>query len=60
MQRSCAELSAYETITAEQDWWGLIAQLSAEYETIVSASQHDCCGPVSLRPAASQRTKQTP
>jgi hypothetical protein len=36
-----AELSAHETITAEQDAWGSIAQLAAEYETIAAAAQHD-------------------
>lgn len=34
------ELSAHETITAEQEAWGLIAQLAAEYETIAAAAQH--------------------
>ncbi len=41
IQQSGAELSAHETITAEQDWWGSIAQLAAEYETIAAAAQHD-------------------
>jgi hypothetical protein len=41
LQHSGAELSAHETITAEQDRWGSIAQLAAEYETIASAAQHD-------------------
>lgn len=36
-----AELSAYETITAEQDSWGSIAQLAAEYETIAAAAQRE-------------------
>lgn len=36
-----AELSAHETMTAEQDRWASIAQLAAEYETIASAAQHD-------------------
>lgn len=36
-----AELSAHETITAEQEAWGSVAQLSAEYETIAAAAQHD-------------------
>ncbi|WP_222844694.1 hypothetical protein [Buchananella hordeovulneris] len=40
LQHSGAELSAHETITAEQDRWGLIAQLTAEYGTI-AAAQHD-------------------
>ncbi|SDU77097.1 MobF family relaxase [Jiangella alkaliphila] len=36
-----AELSAHETITAEHDQWGSIAQLAAEYDTIAAAAQHD-------------------
>src|SRR5690606_8216102 len=36
-----AELSAHETITAEQEYWGSIAQLAAEYDTIAQAAQHD-------------------
>ncbi|NOJ61643.1 MobF family relaxase [Arthrobacter sp. 260] len=35
------ELSAHETITAEHEQWGSIAQLAAEYETIAAAAQHD-------------------
>jgi len=34
-----AELSAHQTITAEQDTWGSVAQLAAEYETIAAAAQ---------------------
>lgn len=41
LQHSGAELSAHETITAEQDRRGSIAQLAAEYETIAAAAQHD-------------------
>jgi ATP-dependent exoDNAse (exonuclease V), alpha subunit - helicase superfamily I member len=41
LQHVGAELSAHETITAEQEAWGLIAQLAAEYETIAAAAQHD-------------------
>ncbi|MFT3886569.1 MAG: MobF family relaxase [Arachnia sp.] len=41
LQHTGAELSAHETITAEQDQWGSIAQLAAEYETIAAAAQHD-------------------
>src|SRR5699024_1239890 len=41
MQHVGAELSARETITAEQELWGSIAQLAAEYETIAQAAQHD-------------------
>lgn len=36
-----AELSAHEVIRAEQDRWGSIGQLAAEYETIAQAAQHD-------------------
>lgn len=41
LQHAGAELSAHETIAAEQDAWGSIAQLAAEYETIAAAAQHD-------------------
>jgi hypothetical protein len=41
MQHVGAELSALETITAEQEQWGSIAQLAAEYETIAQAAQHN-------------------
>jgi len=41
LQHAGAELSARETITAEQEQWGSFAQLAAEYETIAAAAQHD-------------------
>lgn len=41
LQHVGAELSAHETITAEQEHWGSIAQLAAEYETIAAAAQRD-------------------
>ncbi|MCS6711951.1 hypothetical protein JSY14_07935 [Brachybacterium sp. EF45031] len=41
LQHVGAELSAHETITAEQDAWASIAQLAAEYETLAAAAQHD-------------------
>lgn len=41
LQHAGAELSAHETITAEQETWGSIAQLAAEYETVAAAAQHD-------------------
>ena len=41
LQHVGAELSAHETITAEQERWGSIAQLAAEYDTIAQAGQHD-------------------
>ncbi len=41
LQHVGAELSAHETITAEQDTWANIGQLAAEYETIAAAAQHD-------------------
>ncbi|MFD3448629.1 MobF family relaxase [Microbacteriaceae bacterium 4G12] len=36
-----AELSAHEMIAAEQDRWGSITQLAAEYETVAAAAQRD-------------------
>lgn len=36
-----AELSAHQTLTQEQETWGSIAQLAAEYETIAAAAQRD-------------------
>lgn len=36
-----AELSAHQTLTEEQEDWGSIAQLAAEYETIAAAAQRD-------------------
>jgi conjugative relaxase-like TrwC/TraI family protein len=39
LQHVGAELSAHETIAAEQDASGSIAQLAAEYETIAAAAQ---------------------
>ncbi|MDF2990587.1 MAG: conjugal transfer protein [Microbacterium sp.] len=41
LQHTGAELSAHETITAEQDEWASIRQLAAEYETIAQSAQHD-------------------
>jgi len=41
LQHVGAELSAHETITAEQEHWGSIMQLAAEYETIAQAAQQD-------------------
>ncbi|WP_327017483.1 MobF family relaxase [Cryobacterium sp. MP_3.1] len=41
LQHVGAELSAHETIATEQDSWGSIAQLAAEYETIAASAQHD-------------------
>lgn len=41
LQHVGAELSAHETIAAEQETWGSIAQLAAEYETIAAAAQRD-------------------
>jgi len=39
LQHVGAELSAHETLAGEQDAWGSIAQLAAEYETIAAAAQ---------------------
>ena len=41
LQHVGAESSAHETLAAEQDEWGSIAQLAAEYETIAAAAQHE-------------------
>jgi conjugative relaxase-like TrwC/TraI family protein len=41
LQHVGAELSAHESIVAEQEAWGSIAQLAAEYETIAAAAQHE-------------------
>lgn len=41
LQHVGAELSAHETITAEQEAWANIGQLAAEYETIAAAAQRD-------------------
>ena len=41
LQHVGAELSAHEMIIAEQEQWGSVAQLAAEYETIAQAAQHD-------------------
>lgn len=35
------ELSAHETMAAEQASWGSVAQLVAEYEALATAAQHD-------------------
>ncbi|MCG7414652.1 relaxase domain-containing protein [Microbacterium aurum] len=55
-----AELSAHETIAAEQEAWGSVAQLAAEYDTIAASAQrprwirlvHACGLPVDLAEAA--------
>jgi hypothetical protein len=41
LQHVGAELSAHETLRAEQNVWTSTAQISAEYETIAAAAQHD-------------------
>jgi conjugative relaxase-like TrwC/TraI family protein len=41
LHHSGVELSAHQTIEAEQEHWSTIAQLAAEYETIAAAAQHD-------------------
>ncbi|WP_422936626.1 MobF family relaxase [Sinomonas sp. P47F7] len=41
LQHVGAEPSAHEAITAEQEVWGSIARLAAEYETIAQAAQRD-------------------
>ncbi|WP_166880658.1 MobF family relaxase [Salinibacterium sp. ZJ450] len=41
LQHVGAELSAHQTIATEQDSWGSVAQLAAEYETIAGAAQQE-------------------
>jgi conjugative relaxase-like TrwC/TraI family protein len=41
LQHVGAELSAHETLRAEQTAWGSTAQIAAEYETVAAAAQHD-------------------
>uniref|UniRef100_UPI003898F489 MobF family relaxase n=1 Tax=Microbacterium saperdae TaxID=69368 RepID=UPI003898F489 len=41
LQHVGAEQSAHETITAEQDIWGSLGQLAAEYDTIAQEAQQD-------------------
>ena len=41
IQHVGAELSAHEAIAAEQERWGSIQQLAAEYETIAASAQRD-------------------
>jgi len=41
LQHASGELSARETLTVEQERWGTIAQLAAEYDTLAAAAQHD-------------------
>ncbi len=41
LQHVGAELSAHQMITTEQDRWGSIGQLAAEYETIAQEAQAD-------------------
>ncbi len=41
LQHVGAESSAHQAIAAEQDSWGSVAQLAAEYETIAGAAQQE-------------------
>lgn len=41
LQHEGAEKSAHETTTIEQDVWGSVAQLAAEYDTIAQEAQQD-------------------
>jgi conjugative relaxase-like TrwC/TraI family protein len=41
LKHSGAELSAHQTIVAEQEQWSSVAQLAAEYETIAAVAQRD-------------------
>ena len=38
LQHPGAELSAHDTITVEQDFWGSLEQLAAEYDTIAQVA----------------------
>jgi hypothetical protein len=41
LQHVGAEPSAHEALRTEQNIWGSVAQIAAEYETIAAAAQHD-------------------
>lgn len=41
LQHTGVELSAHQTIEAEQETWSSISQLAAEYETIAASAQRD-------------------
>lgn len=41
LQHVGAEQSAHEALRAEQNIWGSVAQIAAEYDTIAAAAQHD-------------------
>jgi len=41
LQHSGVELSAHQTLEAEQELWSSIAQVGAEYETVAAAAQYD-------------------
>ncbi len=41
LQHSGLELSAHQTIEAEQEQWSSISQIGAEYETVAAAAQYD-------------------
>jgi conjugative relaxase-like TrwC/TraI family protein len=41
LQHLGAEQSAHETTVTQQETWGSVAQLAAEYEIIAAAAQHD-------------------
>lgn len=41
LQHQGAELSAHETLAVEQERWGTIAQLAAEYDTLAAVAQRD-------------------
>lgn len=41
LQHSGVELSAHQTIEAEQEQWSSISQVGAEYETVAAAAQYD-------------------
>ena len=41
LQHAGAEPSAHEALRVEQNIWGSVAQIAAEYETIAAAAQHE-------------------
>jgi len=41
LQHAGAEPSAHEALRTEQNIWGSVAQIAAEYETIAAAAQHE-------------------
>ncbi|WP_446686102.1 hypothetical protein [Micrococcoides hystricis] len=59
LQHVGAELSAHQNFTAEQEHWGSIAQLTAEYETIAAVLLFRLAR-ATARPAGSGRARKMP